>query len=669
MKNFYPIFLFLCFVCGAHAQDFKFGKVSKEEVLETIHPIDKDANAAVLYRNLKTYYEFNKSSGFVLVTDVHERIKIYNKDGFDWASKEVLYYKNGAKEENISGLKGHTFNFIDGKMVDEKLKKDGIFESENTKYELSTKFTMPAVAEGSVIEYQYSLRSPFVTSIDDMVLQYTIPINYLEVSVTIPEFFGFMRYHNSRSPLIFKIDESRKNFSYNSTTTVRSGHIVNNTEFERSKIEYSQNVYTTKKTNIAALKIESHVDYISNYAAFLKWELQFTKFPNSIMENLTSTWESVSKTIYNDGGYERELSRTNYFEKDLKKLLEGEKDPVVKAQKIYNFAKSKVKWNNFIGFSTENGVSKAFQEGEGNVGDINLMLTAMLRYAGLKSNPVLLSTKKNGVPLFPTLKGFNYVISSVELQGNLILLDATDENAAFGEFPGRAMNWLGRIIIDKEKSDWVNLMTDKQSNKQLVLNLKMVNDVIKGASVNSYTGLYAKSYRDKYKNINEGSYIEILEKDKGNIKISGLKTEGALQIEDNLKQTYTFELKESIEDINGLLYLKPLLFLAETENPFKADKREYPIIYDFPSVENKTVNFIIPEGYEVESLPESLHLTLNNGACTFKYTVLQNGKLIRITSIIDLKNIVYSPTDYSSLKEFYAQLVEKHGEVIVLKKS
>ena len=34
----------------AQAQNYKFGKVSKEEVQETAHPTNKDADAAILYK-------------------------------------------------------------------------------------------------------------------------------------------------------------------------------------------------------------------------------------------------------------------------------------------------------------------------------------------------------------------------------------------------------------------------------------------------------------------------------------------------------------------------------------------------------------------------------------------------------------------------------------------
>jgi hypothetical protein len=43
----------------------------------------------------------------------------------------------------------------------------------------------------------------------------------------------------------------------------------------------------------------------------------------------------------------------------------------------------------------------------------------MLRY-GLNANPVLVSTRSNGIAMFPNRTAFNYVIAAVENGGNTI---------------------------------------------------------------------------------------------------------------------------------------------------------------------------------------------------------------------------------------------------------
>ena len=653
MQKFYFLAAFLLLGMGAGAQDFRFGKVSLEEVKEEVHPLEKEADAAILFRSHEVHYELN-SSGFILVTNVHERIKIYSKEGFEWATKKISAYKNSRDEEEVYAIKGYTYNLKDGKLSEEKLSKDGIFEEEESDYREITKLTMPAVKEGSVIEYKYSLRSPFVTTIDDTPLQYTIPINKLEVNVIIPEYLVFTNYMNPRSPLSLQVERSSKPFvlTYNG-----------------SRLEFKQDVYKIDTENIPALMDEEYVDYLLNYAAFMKWELVLTKFPNSLVENYASDWEGVAKSIFEDGGFQKEVNRDGFFEEDIDQLLKGIPAPLERAQAIYAFVKERVKWNQNYGFIAENGGKSAFKDGEGNVGDINLLLTAMLKYAGLNANPVVVSTRSNGIPVYPTRNGFNYVISAIELAQETILLDATEPNSAFGELPERARNWQGRIIRENGSSNWVALNPQVRSTERLAVNLELGSDmVMRGKSISSYNGLFAKSYRDKFKDVKAESLIEQFEKNKGVIKIENIEQENIASVGKDIKETYEFELQQGVDVIADKVYLKPLTFNALTENPFKADERIYPVFFDFPMVKSNVVNVLIPEGYEVESVPKDFLGRINQGEGEYKYVVKQNGPYLRIESEFILNNTIFLPQHYPALKEFYAQMVEKQSEAIVLKK-
>jgi len=670
MKHFYFFIISLFSVCLLQAQDYKFGKVSKEEVLEKEHPKFKEANAAVLFREHNVFYEITKNKGLTLVTEIHERIKIYNKEGFDWANKTISAYTNGVKKEEVGNIKGYTYNFSGGKLVDEKLKNNGIFREEANKYTLKTKFTMPAVTEGSVIEYRYTIRSPFLTSIDDVPLQFDIPVNRLQAELKIPEFFGFRMHYNPYSPIVFPIDKTRENFTYRYMQKSRTGDRVVKTNYNEQTVDYMMDVYNFKRDEIPPLKQEIYVDYLQNYAAYLRWELQYTKFPDDPIENYSQTWEGVAKSIYNDAGLKQEVNRTNFFDKDVDDLLAETQDNKEKLQKLFNYVKGKMTWNDFIGFQAENGVRSAYKKGEGNTGDVNLMLVSMLRYAGFNANPVLVSTKSHGIPIYPTRNGFNYVIAAVETQDNTILLDATDKNVAIGELPERAMNWQGRIIREDGSSDWVNLMPTVKSKNNTMLNMQFDEEmVLQGKSVRNINGLYAKKFRDNYLGLAAKDYVQVLEKDKGNILISDVALSNEKAVGKNIKQSYSFELKDAMETINGKIYFKPMVFAGLNENPFKGEERSYPIFFDFPSSDSKTINLLIPDGYEVESLPESAIVELKDGAGVFKFVVALNGKFLRIESSLDINNMVYTSQDYEGLKNFYGEMVNKHSEAIVLSKS
>ncbi|MCL6219901.1 DUF3857 domain-containing protein [Zunongwangia pacifica] len=634
------------------AQNYKFGKVSKEEVQETEHPTNKEADAAILYKKQSTFYDYNSSTGFALITKYHYRIKLYNEDGFDWATVNLNAHVSGSDDEKIYGIKGYTYNLEGDELVEEKLRKDEIFDEEVSKYRKAVKFTMPSLKAGSVIEYEYEKSSPFLTSLDDTELQTTIPIKKIEVKVEIPEFFGFVSHYNQLASLFVPVEQKNEPFNMHAQNT-----------------NYLQKVYSIESENIPALKEEVYVDYLDNYAARIKWELQYTKFPNQPMDYFSHSWDDVSKSIYDEGGYATELRKSNFFQDDIDALLAEAQNPEEKMVLIYNFVKSKIAWNDYIGYTAENGIRKAYKEGTGNTGDINLLLTAMLRYAGLQAYPVLLSTKSNGVPVFPTRSGFNYVIVGVQLGEQTVLLDATDKNAAPGELPDRARNWQGRIIKDDGSSDWVYLLPTYHSSKLEYLNFQITEDLkIKGKRTGVYNRLAAKNYRDKYRGINEESYIEILQDGKGDILILDLTKENEHQIGSDIKEVYQFEINNGIEAIGDKLYINPLLFLAEDENPFKAEERTYPIYLNYPAKYGSTVNIMVPEGYKVESLPESTMVNMNEDGANFKYIISQSANFLRIESSIELNKAIYAASDYEYLKNFFDEIVSKHSEAIVLSK-
>ena len=113
----------------AQAQDFKFGKVSKAELEEKAHPILAEANAAVLFKKQYTNFLFSQSDGFTQMTKYYERIKIYNKEGYNWATKKIrLYDENNSSSENIVGLKGYTYTLQNNKIEKGKLKNENIFK-------------------------------------------------------------------------------------------------------------------------------------------------------------------------------------------------------------------------------------------------------------------------------------------------------------------------------------------------------------------------------------------------------------------------------------------------------------------------------------------------------------------------------------------------------------
>ncbi|CAM1351768.1 DUF3857 domain-containing protein [Tenacibaculum halocynthiae] len=657
-------FLFLSIVLNS--QEIKFGKVSKEELTEKTHPIDSTADAAYLFKKRRTFFEYNTDKGFIVVSEYHERIKIYTKKGFEYATKKIRYYNpKSGKKEKITALKAYTFNIQEGKVEKRKVSSKNIFDEKLNKYRSQKKITFPEIKIGSVIELKYKYVSPF-WDIETLNFQYGIPVNKLDYKVETPEYFYFTTKPKGYYHVPFK--ESTGNSSINFKIKNTTGFYVRKTRYEFKKVNYKTKIFKFGTNNIPALsKREPYTGNINNYRGGMSFELSGTRFPQSIYKNYATTWKDVSKQIFKSSSFGGELSKSSYFEDDLTEIIKSAENDIQKTLLIFQYVKSKIKWTGYFGKYIDKGVRKTYKEGAGNVADINLILTAMLRKAGVSANPVLVSTKSHGVSIFPTIDGFNYVITKVLFKDNkYILLDATEKYTIPNILPARCLNWNGREIFENGSSNWVSLLPKKHAKKTNTLYIK-VNDnfSVNGMLRTTYSDHVAMFYRQK-NNVKKEEDVIINLEEKNNIEINDFKVINETDLSKNIVQSFKFDGDDFIEGINGKLYFNPLFFLAIKENPFKSNERNFPIDFVLPWQDKHTVSINVPKGYIMQSIPEPLAIGLPENLGVFKFHITHKGNKIKVMSVLQINSNIISPQYYSILKDFYKQLVSKQNEKIVL---
>lgn len=417
------------------------------------------------------------------------------------------------------------------------------------------------------------------------------------------------------------------------------------------------------------MKEESFVNNIGNYTSSLEQELSMVKFPNSPMKMLSTDWNSVAKTIYEYDDFGPELNKTGYFEDDLKVLLAGVKTPDEKILIILNHVKSNVKWNKYYSYWCEKGVRKAYQEKSGNVAEINLMLTAMLRYAGLTANPVLVSTRDNGISLFPNRTAYNYVIAAVETETGNILLDATDKFSLPNVLPMRALNWKGRLIRKDGSSDEVELMPTKPSGDIVFMSYNVEADgKITGKAKRQCSDYNAMIFREKISGQKEESYLEKLENDNYKIEISEYSRTNEKDLLLPVSETYSFTGTDLSERIGDKIYISPMLFFANEKNPFKQETREYPVDFGFPFLDKYNITIKIPDGYVVESLPVPAAMNMQDNLGAFKFNIAATENTLQMIISHQINEAIVSTQQYEMLKDYYKAMIAKESEKIVLKK-
>lgn len=663
------VLFFIFFYSNSNAQEFKLGKVSIAELEEKEHPKDPAASAAILFKKGEVKFRYSENEGFEVVTIVQTRIKIYKKEGYNWANQEVSYYLDNSYNENVSFSDAYTYNLVNGKIEKTKLKSDGEFIEKINKYWGRKKITMPNVKEGSVIEFEYSLKTGSIGSLRDWYFQSSIPVNYSEYKTNIPEYYTYNSNQKGYIPINATVLKKSNSIIFHNKERTGGGFSATRTTFSDQKVDYmeTETIYSVK--DLPALKEEAFVNNIDNYTSSISHELSVVNLPSTPAKYYSTDWGSVVKTINGYDDFGPELNKTGYFEDDINKLLTGINVQNERIATIFNYVKNSVKWNKYKGYSCNDGVKTAYKNKIGNTAEINLMLTAMLRFAGLNANPVLISTRDNGITFFPSRTAFNSVIAAVETPEGLILLDATEKYSEPNILPLRDLNWVGRLIRKDGTSTEVDLMPKMLSREATNMSIVLKNDgSAEGKIRRQLTDYEALEFRKENGDTNKDNYLEKLENSNNNIEISDYVRENDLDLSKPIIETYSFKDTKSIEIINDKIYISPMLFLADKENPFKQEVREYPVDFGYPMLNKFNISLDIPEGYVVESMPAALNIATGNDIGTFKFMMVNTDNKIQsvITSTI---NTAIVPSDYYPvLKGFYQQMIDKQNEKIVLKK-
>ncbi len=666
MKKIAISFIILfCHIYLLNAQNDKFGKINKSVFENTFYKKDSSACAVVLYKDRNTHYKYNNLTGWSLSTTVYERIQIFSAEGFKYATQKIRLYEGNENETFL--IKAYTYNLDNGKITKTKLEKQDIYEDKLNDNWKAKNFTMPNVKEGSVIEWRYSISSPYVYAIDDMVCQYDIPIVYLESSIQIPEYFVFNSYPSIYYPIKLKRDRVQKNYANSSTSRDMSTH-VSTTTTDYNSVKIAENRYTVKENDVPALISEPYVNNMDNYRAKVQFEISSYNPPSGASTYYNTTWKDVTRTIYDNPRFGKQLKSSRHFSDDLEAAIAGLNSSNEKISIIFDLVKSKMTWNKTNSkYSRREGIDNAYKEGVGNAAEINLTLVAMLRNAGINANPILVSTRSHGIPLFPTKSGFNYVIAGVEINNEVILMDATEKYGKPNLLPLRDLNWQGRLIRENGSSTSVNLYPKTYNTRIVKLNAKLnPQGSLEGTMISTYHGLNALNHRNLYQAKSEDDVAVSLETEHQDIEIQQIRLQNKEKASKPFTEMFKFNKDNEADLIGGKIYISPLLFLTVNESPFKLDERLYPIDFGSPWKNDTKISLEIPEGYLVESKPADLALSLPDqmGSYILK-TEIKNNKIL-ISSQTKLNVPLISPNYYETVKELYKRVIETQLEKIIL---
>ncbi len=382
--------LLLIFLQGAYSQKapIKFGKPEVSDLEMSVYPLDSSASAVILC----DYGYFNEHNfQFTRIL----RIKILTTEGLSWANHTFPV------SEKLM-VSGYTLNLENGAIVKTKLEKESIFKERITERYYRVRVSMPNVKVGSVIDLEFTHEGlPSEWRFQDI-----IPVKHSELILEDVDYLQF-----------------RKRFvGYNA-------------------LSYSDNNRWVAG-NVPPFKAEPYINSIENYITKFVFEIQNINAPQFMYyKSYADTWKNVRDRLYEHENFAKTTFTTflNKYANEIKAKYTSPADMVNAAVETIKT----VKWNEvntvLMNNNSSNGV---FSDKIGNSAEINFMLMALLEKLDFNVQPIVLSTRDNGLinPNIPTLSGLNYIIVKATKDGQEYIVDATQKYLPYTLLPEHCLN-------------------------------------------------------------------------------------------------------------------------------------------------------------------------------------------------------------------------------------
>ncbi|SEQ65922.1 DUF3857 and transglutaminase domain-containing protein [Neolewinella agarilytica] len=630
-------------------EKIKLGKISVEDRRLTEAPGDSTADAYVLYDLMDMQIKQDPDGAPMLHEYRHRRVKLFRESAFDRADVELSYYR---ESEKISQLRAF-IHLPEGGVL--KLSgKDFIRERYDDDRDI-WRFTFPNVAEGAVIEYTYLKTDKGITVPSRYYFQESIPVRWAEYNASIPYYFNYVSLGNA------------SNYTVSNVSTA-------NRLYGSEKIKHSVIKWAYK--DLPAYKEQPYVNNFSDYIPQVRLQLQTVQYPGRPVYKVFSDWKDTTTKM--DGWAQfgkayRNKGNSGKVWKAVEPYLAEASTETDKAKLLYDFVAGKISWNGSYSWTSERTPNKVYDAAEGTSGEISMLLLALLRDAGIESQPILVPLRNYGSPLelYPLISQFDHLMVLATVDGNDIILDPNDLNRPPGLPRVAALNH--RVFVaNPDNPHWISIDVPR-ATQTIMANVALDEEGMADVDVQSrMSSYYAFNGRNRIQEMEEDAELPIVE----NMMESFPEAEviNHLVKEEKVKSgplSMDFKLKVPMgQAMDDYLYVQPILSPVLHNELADAEYRLYPVDFAYPWIKRYITTISVPEGYAVEELPESIRLRSEDGtmSCTFAATEKED-KTISINFTVSIDRTVYEASEYGALRTMFKRIIELQESTIVLKRA
>jgi hypothetical protein len=400
-------------------------------------------------------------------------------------------------------------------------------------------------------------------------------------------------------------------------------------------------------------------------------------------------WEDVSRW-YTDLSDPQAIP-DNQITNKAKELTANSKTEIERIQAIGRYVQSLqyISIQIGIGRFQPHAASHVFSKMYGDCKDKANLMRAMLKAINITSYPVLIySGDRTFVREDWASPGqFNHCIIAVKISdetkamsvvthptlGRLLIFDATDSDTPVGDLPYHEQGSLALIaagdngqlmrmpVAPPEENTWERkIKMDLNPNGSISV---VIND--------NAIGQPAAKTRRLFNNRSKPEFIKSIESWITVAGVTGAKITKAEPSDNYTSGQFAINIEFSVDRYaqslrNSLLVLKPSVIARRGESLFlKENSRSHPIVIEAEAF-NETIEIKVPDGFQVDEVPDPVKLDTPFGSYITKYEVKGN-QLVVTRKLVQLASVIPA-NQYADVRTFMNNIQASETAPVVLVK-
>lgn len=363
-------------------------------------------------------------------------------------------------------------------------------------------------------------------------------------------------------------------------------------------------------------------------------------------------------------------------EKRVHSLVDNVSDPVQKTKLLYRYLQKNTHYISVqlgIGGWQPFDANYVYNHGYGDCKALTNYMMSLLRAVNIRSIPALVDAGSDAPDIhagFPSNQ-FNHAILCVPFRKDTVWLECTSQTIPFNTLGDFTSNRHVLLITSSGGKLVKTPSTHADDNREIrFINLSVSPDGNAVADVKTrFTGDQMIDFSEVIKNSTVDKQKKWLH---NRISIPNFNLDHYdVAFQNSERDTSRLLMKLTLPDYASVMgrriFIAPNLMNRATYIPEPTQKRKYPVYFSYPYFDTDSVLIHVPKGFQVESLPDPVHVKKTFGSYDSRILVLKNGDLLYIRHM-KMNTYKLPATDFEQYRMFRKKIVEADKNILALVK-